>query len=166
MNLGYVYRIVNLLDKKFYIGSSKRSERWREHRYHLRRGTHVNAYLQAAWNLHGERAFSFEILEKGVSIENIYEREQHWLDTTNAILLGYNLSKITKGSSMSEEAKQAMSKRLKGNQYTLGLRHTEESRRKMSLARKGIPKSAEHNRKNSEARRQQEALKRVKSASR
>ena len=50
----------------------------------LRQGGLPNARLQAAWNKHGEAAFSFEILEE-VKDDNaqlipslLKEREQHW----------------------------------------------------------------------------------------
>ena len=44
----------------------------------------------------------------------------------------------------SPEFKSAMSERLRGNQHTLGLRHTDEAREKMSKAQAGRPKSPEH----------------------
>jgi len=40
--------------------------------------------------------------------------------------------------------KAAMSARLQGNTHTLGYKHTDETRAKMSRARKGVPKKPEH----------------------
>lgn len=44
----------------------------------------------------------------------------------------------------SETFKQNMSERLKGNTNTLGLKHSEEARTKMSISRKGLSKSLAH----------------------
>lgn len=53
----------------------------------------------------------------------------------------------------SDQFKSDMSERLKGNTHTLGYRHTDEARKKMSDARKGRPKSPEHRAKIGEAGR-------------
>ena len=46
-----------------YIGSSvNMGKRWREHRYALRHGKHVNAALQNAWNKYGSAALEFSAL--------------------------------------------------------------------------------------------------------
>ncbi|MHB1267072.1 MAG: NUMOD3 domain-containing DNA-binding protein [Acidithiobacillus ferriphilus] len=42
-----------------------------------------------------------------------------------------------------EEFKASMAKRLMGNTHTLGLKHSEETKKKMSVSRKGKPKSQE-----------------------
>ena len=44
---------------------------------------------------------------------------------------------------VSEETKQKMRKRMKGNQYLIGHKHSEESKQKMREAHKGIPMSDE-----------------------
>ena len=52
--------------------------------FQLQQGGLPNAELQAAWNAHGEAAFTFEVLEE-VTDENplliaslLKDREQHW----------------------------------------------------------------------------------------
>lgn len=58
-----VYRIRNKADGKSYIGSSYNiKKRWKEHRGHLRRGTHHARHLLNAWNKYGEASFVFEVL--------------------------------------------------------------------------------------------------------
>lgn len=57
-----VYLIHCTVNDMFYIGSTKSfTRRWyKEHLPELRRGKHINAKLQADWNLHGEAAFVFK----------------------------------------------------------------------------------------------------------
>jgi group I intron endonuclease len=58
-------------------------------------------------------------------------------------------------ASHSEEVKREIGRKIgmanKGNQHTLGLKHTEETKRKMSSVRKGKPFSEEHKQKIREA---------------
>lgn len=57
-----VYIILNLVTLRVYVGQSKNiAERWRSHRYHLTRGRHSNARLQADWNLFGSSCFRFHV---------------------------------------------------------------------------------------------------------
>lgn len=60
-----IYRISNVANDNFYIGSSinVRRRRW-EHWDALKKGTHHCAPLQAAWDEFGEDAFEFEVLEE------------------------------------------------------------------------------------------------------
>jgi hypothetical protein len=60
-----IYRILNVANDHFYIGSSIniRRRRW-EHWDSLKKGLHHCTALQHAWNEFGEDAFEFEILEE------------------------------------------------------------------------------------------------------
>lgn len=91
-----VYRIKNNVDGKFYIGSSinEIQNRWYGHRRKLNKGSHENKYLQQAWNTYKEDSFTFEIVENVTKSENILEREQHWIDSTNCLDrdIGYNIN--------------------------------------------------------------------------
>lgn len=48
-----------------------------------------------------------------------------------------NLSKSLKGRKITDEQRAKLSERMKGNTYTLGYRHSEETKRKMSESRMG-----------------------------
>jgi group I intron endonuclease len=75
-----IYKIVNIKNNKFYVGSSKNlMNRWKEHSYSLRKNKHINCILQRAWNKYGEQSFNFEIIES-CSPYLLYEREQFYLD--------------------------------------------------------------------------------------
>lgn len=96
---GGIYQIRNLINGKFYVGSTMRFERrWWDHQEKLRKGNHVNAHLQASWNKHGEESFVFEVLEvlPEPTKEVLALREQEVL---NGVWDGgsrcYNLARVT-----------------------------------------------------------------------
>lgn len=76
-NIG-IYKITNLINNKFYIGSSSDlKKRLYEHRRELNLGVHANKHLQSAWNKYGEENFKFEIIEtiENASCTNKYLRD-------------------------------------------------------------------------------------------
>jgi group I intron endonuclease len=76
-----VYKILNRVTGKFYIGYSKSTaNRWREHRNSLRRGDHHCSHLQRAWNLYGDLAFEFIRLIECTDIDQARKEEQKMLD--------------------------------------------------------------------------------------
>jgi hypothetical protein len=88
-----IYQIRCLPTGKIYIGSaSNLRTRWGQHRRKLRRGTHHNTYLQAAWDKHGETNFAFTIVEL-VEKPDLLEAEQGWLDRTGCAdrEIGFNI---------------------------------------------------------------------------
>ncbi len=130
-----VYYILNIINGKRYIGSSVNiKQRWRAHLRELRNGIHCNSHLQRAFDKYGEAVFVFEILENTERTKCV-QREQYYLDL---LLPEYNLSSMA-GS-------------------LLGYKHTFETRRKMSTAKKGKILSKEHRRKLSEALRGRKKL--------
>lgn len=134
-----IYKIVNKVDGKFYIGSSvDLNKRISTHKYELRSRRHHNEYLQNAFNKYGEENFSFEIVEvvedKGILIE----REQHYIDTLRACDrgVGYNLNTYARGGGGAKGERNGWY----GKGYLMsgllnpfsGRTHTEENRRKFS----------------------------------
>ena len=165
-----VYLIAHGKGKAVYVGSAALSfkERWRAHRYRLRRGKHHNIHLQAAWDKHGEEAFGFEVVEE-CPPEECLVAEQRWIDSLRArgmslynqcLVAGSPLgvkrseefglrmslsNRMRKGEKRSEEARRNISLSLKG--VAKGRKASEETRRKMSLAHKG-KRLSEENKKN------------------
>jgi group I intron endonuclease len=140
-----IYRILNTVNGKFYIGSSVNiRERCYRHLSGLRKNTHDNTYLQKAFNKYTEEAFVFEVLEiipKEEFIDNKYliDIEQLWLDTYMTYLRsnGYNICQFAQswqGNKHSVETIQKLKNRVV----------TEEHRKNISLSKKGIknPKTA------------------------
>lgn len=60
-----IYRIINVVDNKTYIGQSVNiAGRFARHRYQLNKNIHNNIKLQNAWNKYGSECFKFEIILK------------------------------------------------------------------------------------------------------
>lgn len=137
LNVSGIYQIKNLINGKIYIGSAVSfSDRWKVHRFDLRNNKHHNKYLQRAWDKYNEENFEFTVLELVADKNNLLMREQFWMDETQCYdpKIGYNLSKHAGsrlGVKASEETKKKMSELHKGNKYSLGHKHTEESKQKM-----------------------------------
>lgn len=93
MNTSGIYKIVNILTKKFYIGSAKNiKRRWSYHKSSLIKNLHSNNHLQKAWNKYGEENFEFEIIEECSSEKDILlSREQFYIDTLKP---EYNILRI------------------------------------------------------------------------
>lgn len=139
-----VYKIVNCVNGKFYIGSAINfQKRWSEHRRLLKREIHFNQHLQSAWKKYGEENFEFLKVE-GVKEDLLIEREQFWLDNTRAYERGngYNICPVagnTKGRKHSKEARKKMSDSQKSivrptgkEHWSYGKERTEEQRKKIS----------------------------------
>lgn len=140
-----IYEICNLHDGKAtaYVGSSADiQKRWNSHKSLLRHGAHPNAHLQRAWDAYGEGAFEWGIVEEVEAELDLLAREQYWLDRylENADMC-YNFAcwakAPMKGLKHSEDTKRKMSLARKGNKYALGYCHTVETRRKMGAGHAG-----------------------------
>jgi group I intron endonuclease len=112
-----IYRILNIGNGKFYIGSSANIyKRWKQHLVDLNKNRHTNRHLQLAWNKYGAENFKFEIVEYE-SEEKLVLKEQYYLDLYRATEVGYNICPIaasTLGRPMPEAAKQKLSRDRKG----------------------------------------------------
>lgn len=135
-----VYKITNKVNGKMYVGSSAVSltGRIRSHRKNLRLGTHANQYLLRAYQKYGSKSFVYSVLER-CSSEECLKREQYWIDYYNSAdeRYGYNLYKTAGsplGMKMSLESRMKISLALTGKPGTV---HTEETKRKISLSKKG-----------------------------
>lgn len=128
-----IYKIINTVDGKYYVGSSKNiQKRWDEHRRELRLNKHPNDFLQNAWNKHGESNFDFKIIEL-VKNEELLLVEQKYLDIVKVESeMSYNLNYDARGGELSEYSKQKISK------ANMGRKITEEIRLKLSESHKGI----------------------------
>lgn len=130
-----VYGIKNQLNGKIYIGSSVNvKKRWRNHKYNLRKGQHHAPHLQNAWNLDGENAFEFILLEELTSSDFISEREQFWMDYHMVAdpQYGYNIAIFAEHPKLGwitpEEVKRKISESLKDRHHI----HNDETKRLIS----------------------------------
>ncbi len=134
-----IYKIKNLINNNFYVGSTQTSfkHRFSQHISDLNKNKHRNIHLQRACNKYGINNFSFEIIEK-CSKEDCIKREQYYIDSLHP---EYNLNPIAfsnKGLKWSLASRQKLSKAKRGQRaWNKGLPFSEEVRNKMSLARLG-----------------------------
>lgn len=176
-----VYKISNIKDGRYYIGHSQNIEkRFKTHKYNLKRGKHINMFLQNSYNKYGLDSFTFEIIHKFDNVEKSKEKELEYLQNLEIRKELYNLnynndggdmlshhpnkkeiiekisetlkennSKLTKeelkdkyglngekngmfGKTHTKEARKFFSNLHKGNKYSLGLKRSEETRKKIS----------------------------------
>ena len=86
-NIG-IYKITNLINNKFYIGSSSDlKKRLYEHRRELNLGVHANKHLQSAWNKYGEENFKFEIPPVDSATSTLADFSQKWMKVKKNKLL-------------------------------------------------------------------------------
>lgn len=90
-----VYRIINTLNNKVYIGSTIDSERREsEHFSQLENGVHINIHLQRAYDKYGKNAFIFDVIESDLCDSELIKKEQHYINLFNSSNenFGYNIS--------------------------------------------------------------------------
>lgn len=75
-----VYKIRNVVNQKFYVGSTTNKKvRFKNHLRLLRKGKHHCCHLQSAWNKYGEDCFKFEVVEIIPDDQNLQTAEDRWL---------------------------------------------------------------------------------------
>jgi group I intron endonuclease len=110
-----VYVIRHLSSGRTYVGSTVDTHRrWRQHKASFLRGDHPAEYLMRTFRKYGADAFEFLLLEE---TENLVERENHWIKVLNP---EFNVAPVA-GS-------------------VLGIKRSDETKKKMSLAFRGKPK--------------------------
>jgi group I intron endonuclease len=75
-----IYKIINVINGKFYVGSTTNQKvRFRQHRKLLRGNRHHCKHLQAAWNKYGEDKFAFAVIEEVPETRSLQEIEETYL---------------------------------------------------------------------------------------
>lgn len=159
-----IYKIT--CKNKVYIGQSiNLKSRIRNHKYHLRKNTHVNKYLQRSYNLY-KKLFKFEIIECVLTdnLNYLNEREIFWIDFYKSLesQKGFNLTKGGRDKRVlysycplkldkfrksywqgkhTKETKDLISTKQKGNKYALGVKKSEECKKKISKIKKDYYKN-------------------------
>lgn len=178
-----IYRIVNTVNGKCYVGSSKNIRaRYKQHKAQLYAGTHHSAKLRNSLKKHGVSAFEFEVVEL-CDEDQLLIREAHWMLVYNAVDCGYNvrrdpstnagvvasletrskLSRLHKGRKMSATTRANMSRSCKGRDMSEQVKISADRRRGKSLPKEtrdrissaltGVSKSPEHVARAAEAQR-------------
>ena len=162
-----IYMLVCTPTGQMYIGSSVDiGERFYAHRGYLRRGLHKNRLLQAAWAEYGEDALDFRIVEVVDHLVRLRARENAWLREVQPFEpAGFNSHRNARGRGFRFTPEQCakVSAALKGKPKSEAHRAALAARpitdaerangRRMGLAGRGVPKSAEHRQKIGAAQR-------------
>jgi group I intron endonuclease len=162
--MAVIYRITNMANGKYYIGSAESFARreW-QHKYDLRKGIHKNPRLQAAWNKYGADMFVFEIIEKVPDGESQLAWEDRHLSVHVGLRECYNINTSAEaprlGIPMSDASKARLSLNRTGkgagkDHYRYGKTLSEGVRAKIGNTQRGVakpPRSEEHRRNLSEA---------------
>jgi group I intron endonuclease len=156
-----IYKIVNLVNDKFYVGSTTNKKvRFREHRKQLRGNRHHCKHLQSAWNKYGEDKFDFHVVEEVPEGRSLCAAEDVWLREHYGRDYCYNSGATAVapwrgvpkeqhpnfGVPKTEEQRQQISKTLKefyaadyNNHPRVGKTHTEETKAKISASKRANP---------------------------
>lgn len=154
-----IYKITNTVNGKVYIGSAVDIERrWKKHQYNLSHNRNEpNEHIQGAWNKYGAESFIFEVVELVSELSQLYAREKYWIVFYGALdtLVGYNkcLESISQlGIKRSEETRRKISESQRGERGSCyGKPRSEETKRKISEAKKGKRHTGEARQKMSES---------------
>jgi group I intron endonuclease len=144
--MGYaVYIITNIRNGKQYVGVSKHlKRRWARHL----RALGETPLLHKAINKYGKDSFVFTHFADAFDKEAAFDIEKMLIEQHNTMYPnGYNLTKggecgvgAAKGSIVSEETKEKISKSLMGNPSPRkGVTLTDETKKKISESKKGKP---------------------------
>lgn len=144
-----IYKIRNLANGKFYVGSSVDTRvRFQTHRRQLRKGTHHCRPLQYAWDKYGEDCFKFEVVERVASPDDLHAAENRFLvehqGRPHCYNTGTRAGAAFLGRSHTDEAKASLAAAHKGKQHRLGHTNSPEHRASQSASMRGIKKSPEH----------------------
>lgn len=151
---GVIYKATNKISGKSYIGQTIQS-------LSKRKSNHVmdaelyrdNMYFHKAIRKYGRNNFEWEILFECYTIDELNKKEIHFIEKYKTFTDGYNLTIGGEGvpgrsgelAAMYGKKHTDESKRKIGNAHK-GLRHSKEAKIKMSKAKKGKKLSESHKR--------------------
>lgn len=131
----WIYCITNKTTGKKYIGKTKRpvSIRWASH-CHDAFKRKLDTHFARAIRQHGRDDFIVEVIEECVDADSLSKREIFWIETMNTYHNGYNSTKGGDGGlgvKWSEEAKKRQSKN------RIGMKFSEQHKANLSKSHQG-----------------------------
>lgn len=149
MSKSGIYKIINVVNNKFYVGSAVDLRRRKtRHFSELRTGRHNNKHLQAAWAKYGETAFTFVVVQEIVDLNELLAAENVWLKEHVGKDYCYNLGvdAVAPMLGKSGEASPTWGRKRTPEELAaqnwVGRTHTPESRQKIRTYLIGKPRPA------------------------
>lgn len=157
--MGIIYKITNLANGKFYIGSTmhKFVKRKSEHVTALQKGYHFNSHLQSAWNKYGEENFTFEVIQEFIDGMDQVEVLKKELEIIESLCPEYNICRKTAGGKLGRTLSEEEKKKI--GDIHRGKRHSEETILKIKEVRKRQIITEDHKRKISESSKGRKIIK-------
>lgn len=127
-----IYLLTNTINGKKYVGQTweAKETRWQKH-YSSSEKTCVK--LNRAIAKYGKEAFAIETLTTAKTQEKADRLEAYYIEQYDTITNGYNIRSGGSRGKHSDETKKKMSL------VHRGVQHSDEAKKKMSVARKGVP---------------------------
>jgi group I intron endonuclease len=132
----------------YYVGQSQGvRKRLNQHRASMRRGNHHNRRMQHCFEMYGEAAFVFEVLED-CAVSELDARESWWLEWMAPSRFSFNIGTDPvapmRGVKFSREHAKKIGDAIRGERhYAFGTKKSDEAKAALSAKLKGIPKSIE-----------------------
>lgn len=127
-----IYRILNLVNLKSYVGQTINPETRQYQHFNCVNSSEI---LSNAIKKYGKENFQFTVIYQSLdSFDHIMEMEKYFIEKYNSIENGYNLSEGGYGSPgvrKTEETKQKI------REKAMGRKHTEATKKKLSQSHKG-----------------------------
>lgn len=144
-----IYKIINIVNNKFYIGSAVDLKRRKtRHFSELRNGKHRNIKLQRAWDKYGEHSFIFVVVEEIEDKNTLLEAEDLWLKNHVGKDYCYNIGTKAAAPSLGKcgELSATFGRKRTPDELAaqswLGRKHKEESKQAIRSYLIGKPKPA------------------------
>jgi group I intron endonuclease len=105
----HIYKITNTVNGKIYIGQTVQSNpkmRWYSHCDYVRKGK--KSHLYDSMRKHGIGNFQWEVIDQAKDIDELNQKEQHWLDHYKSIAIVYNNREAGGNKTHSAESKARM----------------------------------------------------------
>lgn len=145
-----IYKIINVVNNKFYVGSAVDLKRRKtRHFSELRNNKHSNGRLQNSWNKYGEQSFVFVVVEDLPDDADLLAAENVWLKEHVGKDYCYNLGVDATapmagfGGELSPTWGRKRTPEELAAQSWAGKKHSPESKAKIREFLLGKPKSAE-----------------------
>jgi len=139
MKISGIYQIQSKLKpERIYIGSAVDiHNRWRRHLWYLRNNNHHSSKLQRHFNKYGKSDLIFSIII-GCDKEDLISTEQYFLDIKNPFFNTCKIAGNTHGIKYSEETKKKLSILKKGKPtWNKGLKLSDEHKKHISESQMG-----------------------------